>query len=206
MSEVNVNINEAAVTAVHEFNSFKGYGVDFFIEVHGSNGTVYLQVVVYDDTARRYSSYIHVGDHVSVIGDLKVKSYAKKDRTAGTALIIERPVTFFKIVSGNSEQQLLQDDSQYEALSLEDIIEAENAATAAAISAENKVENNENSQSKTAEAEIALQNPQAETAEQQITEQDEQIPRIETKQYPPLHFLSGYRRPTIVADEDELPF
>lgn len=106
MSEVNVNINKAAVTAVHEFNSFKGYGVDFFIEVKSSNGTVYLQVVLYDDIACSFSGNIRVGDHVRVTGDLKVKPYEKKDGTAGTALIIERPVSFSKVVSGYSEPQL----------------------------------------------------------------------------------------------------
>ena len=111
MCEVYVNINEATVTAVNEFNSFKGYGVDFFIEVKGSNGTVYLQVVLYDNIARRNYGYIHAGDHVKVTGDLKVKPYEKKDGTAGTALIIERPISFSKIVSGYSEPQLQPDNT-----------------------------------------------------------------------------------------------
>ena len=104
-SNISLPINKATVTAVHEFKSFKGYGVDFFIEAQTSNGTVYLQVVTYDDMARSYCQYIHAGDEVQITGALKVKTYQKKDGTAGTALVIERPVSFSKIVSSNSSTQ-----------------------------------------------------------------------------------------------------
>ena len=107
MANVNININEAAVTAVHEFRSVRGYGVDFYIEAQSSDCTVYLQVVTYDNEARSYCQYIHEGDYVRVTGDLKVKVYKKKDGTEGTALIIERPVSFSKLVRDNSKPQLL---------------------------------------------------------------------------------------------------
>lgn len=113
MSEVNVNINSAAVTAIHEFNSFMGYGVDFYIEARSSIGTVYLQVVVYDNEARSYCRYIHEGDYVRVTGDLKTDKYKKKDGTEGISLIIERPVSFSKIVGSDSESQLLQQTKEY---------------------------------------------------------------------------------------------
>ena len=103
MSSVNININEAAVTAVREFNSFKGYGLDIFIEAQSSDCTLYLQVTLYDNEARRNSPYVRVGDHVKVAGTLKYKPYTKKDGTAGHSLLIERPVTFTKTGSGNSE-------------------------------------------------------------------------------------------------------
>lgn len=109
MSQVDVNINEAVVTAVHEFKSFKGYGVDFFVEARSTKGTVFLQVVTYDNEARSYCQYIHEGDYVRVTGDLTVKVYKKKDGTEGTALTIERPVSFSKIVRSDSKLQLLQD-------------------------------------------------------------------------------------------------
>ena len=108
MSEVNININSAAVTAIHEFKSFKGYGVDFYIEAQSSNGTVYFQVVLYDDTACNYCRYIHEGDYVRVTGDLKTKPYRKKDGTEGLSLIIERPVVFSKIAGCNRIEQLQQ--------------------------------------------------------------------------------------------------
>ncbi len=131
MSQVNVTIEEAAVTAVHEFNSFKGYGADFYVEAQSSNSTVYLQVVVYDDEARSYCRYIHEGDYVRITGDLKTKPYRKKDGTEGLSLIIERPVVFSKIVSGNSKPQLQQQtEKSIETVSSEEQNQDENAVTA----------------------------------------------------------------------------
>jgi len=138
MSNVNIYINEAAVTAIHEFNSFKGYGVDYFVEAQSCNGTVYLQVVAYDNEARSYCQYIHEGDYVRVTGDLKVKVYKKKDGTDGTALIIEKPIVFSKIISGNSSQQLLQNNEENRKKESEDNRQNPNAVTATAVPAENK--------------------------------------------------------------------
>ena len=112
MGTVDVNINEAAVTAVHEFGSYKGWGIDFFIKVQSSDCTVYLQVVLYDEEARRKSSYIHEGDFVRVVGILKDKPYQKKDGTAGHSLLIERPIVFDKIVGRNSNPQKLHYSEQ----------------------------------------------------------------------------------------------
>ena len=203
LSFVNINIDEAAVTAVHEFQSNMGFGADFFVKARNSRDEEYFQVVVYDNEARSYCRYIHEGDHVRVTGILTTKPYKKKNGENGLSLILERPTAFRKIASGNSNQQLQQQD--IESLSLEDIIEAESAMAATAVSAENKVEHNENSQSITTEAETALQNPHAVTADQQTSEQNEHIPRIETKRYPPRQFSSGYRIATLEV-EDELPF
>ena len=110
MATVDVSINEAVVTAVREFNSFKGYGVDVFIVVQSSDCTLYLQVVLYDNEARRNKPNIHEGDYVRVAGILKDKPYIKKDGTAGHSLLIERPVTFAKIDGRNSVQQLQHDN------------------------------------------------------------------------------------------------
>lgn len=205
MENVMVTIKDAAVTAVREFRSFKGYGVDFYIEAMSGNSPLYFQVVFYDDIARSYCRNIHEGDHVKVTGSFRDKIYRKNDGTDGHSLLMERPKVFAKTAGGNSEQQLPQQDNQHEAQSSEDIIEAENAATAAAISAENVAENNENSQCITEKAETALQDPHAVTAEQQTAEQNEQKPQTETKRYPPLCFCTGSRLPT-PEDEDELPF
>ncbi len=111
MATVDVNINEAAVTAVHEFKSYMGYGVDFYIETQSSDCTLYLQVVVYDEEARKKHSYIHEGDYIKVTGALKDKPYQKKDGTAGHSLLIEKPVIFDKIVGRNCEQQSQQNHS-----------------------------------------------------------------------------------------------
>ncbi len=205
LSLVDVNINEATVTAVHEFHSIKGYGVDFYVEARSNNGAVFLQIIVYDNEARNYCRYIHEGDHVKVTGNMTVKPYAKKDGTTGCSFVVERPIMFRKIVGWNSEQQLLQRGNQVETPSLEDIVAAENAITATAISADNKSDNNDKLQHKTNETETALQNPHTVTAEQQNKELNEQISRIETKRYPPLRFSSEYRQPT-PEDEDDLPF
>ena len=48
-SNISLPINKATVTAVHEFNSFKGYGVDFFIEAQTSNGTVCRAIPSWSD-------------------------------------------------------------------------------------------------------------------------------------------------------------
>ena len=133
MANVNINIIEATVTAVHEFRSVRGFGADFFIEAQSSDCTVYLQVVVYDNEARSYCQYIHEGDYVRVTGDLKVKVYKKKDGTEGTALIIERPVSFSKIVRSNSKSQLLQNTHDGKT---QNIVQSTNAVTANAVSAD----------------------------------------------------------------------
>lgn len=78
------------------------------IEAQSSNGTVYLQVVVYDEEARNDCRVIHEGDTVKVTGVLSVKPYQKKDGTVGTAVTIERPTLFVKIASNNCHPQLLQ--------------------------------------------------------------------------------------------------
>jgi len=106
MSQVNVNVNEAIVAAVKEFNTFKGYGVDFYVQAHSSSGTVILQVVLYDNEARSYCQNIHVGDTVSITGNLKVKIYRKADGAEGFSLVIEKPVSFTRIASGSSKQLL----------------------------------------------------------------------------------------------------
>ena len=108
MSQVDININAAAVTAIHRFSSRKGEGADFFISAQSSNCTVYLQVTLYDDEARRNCNYIHEGDMVRVTGVLKMKTYIKADGTAGYSLVIERPISFSKIVGCNSNLQSLQ--------------------------------------------------------------------------------------------------
>lgn len=127
MSNINVSIIEAVVTAVHEFNCLKGYGVDYFVEVQSSNSTVYLQIVVYDNDARSYCQYIHEGDSINVTGDLKVKVYKKKDGTDGIALIIERPVSFSKIDHSKDKPQSLQDLYNSKTLN---IVQATDAVTA----------------------------------------------------------------------------
>ena len=135
MSNVNININEAAVTAVKEFRSSLGYGVDFYIEACSSNGTVYLQVVAYDEEARSYSRAIHQGDCVRVTGDLKVKVYPKKDGTAGCSLLIERPKVFTRITCSNSEQTLRDtSDNSDNAREISDAVTA-SAETASAVPA-----------------------------------------------------------------------
>ncbi len=165
LSMVNIIINEAAVTAVNEFKSFKGYGVDFFVEASSSNGSVYFQIVVYDDAARSYSRYIHEGDHVKVTGFLKTKPYKKKNGCDGLSLIIERPNEFRKISGSNSELQLPQQPTENEPLSLEDIIEMESAVPASAVTADN-TENEEHECFPPKKADTALQELQAETASQ----------------------------------------
>ena len=101
MSSVNVNIKEAAVTAVNKFTTNKGVGADFYIEARSSYCTVYLQVVLYDTEATRALSSICEGDTVTVTGVLKDKPYSKKDGTAGHSLLVERPTVFVKIACGN---------------------------------------------------------------------------------------------------------
>lgn len=105
MSKVNINVQEAVVTAINKFSSYKGFGADFFVGAQSCNGTVYLQVTLYDSEARRNCDYIHEGDKVRITGDMKVKPYIKKDGTAGCSLIVERPIVFSKIISGNCDQQ-----------------------------------------------------------------------------------------------------
>lgn len=114
MSQVNVNIDKATVTAIHRFRSFRGEGIDFYVEAKSSNCTVYLQIVLYDGDARSaLVNSIHEGDNVRVTGDLKVKSYLKLDGTPACSLIIERPVVFTKIVTGNSGQQYQHFQTDY---------------------------------------------------------------------------------------------
>ena len=108
MSTVNVNINEAAVTAVKKFTTFKGVGADFYIEARSSKCTVYLQVVLYDAEATRALSSICEGDSVTVAGDLKDKPYHLKNGAEGHSLVVERPAVFMKLIRRNSEPQLLQ--------------------------------------------------------------------------------------------------
>lgn len=207
LSFANINIDEAAVTAVNEFNSKIGYGVDFYVKARNSRDVEYFQVVVYDDEARSYCRHIHEGDHVRVTGIMTTKPYKKKNGENGLQLIIERPLDFRKYSSGNSEQQLLQKDYQFEAPSLKDIIDAENAVSASAITAGNDTNRNEDSRCVSTEAVTAVQNPHEETAQQHTETQDRQIPQKEKKQYPPLHFIPGltYRPPT-PEEEAELPF
>lgn len=138
-SNIILPISKATVTAVHEFKSFKGYGVDFYIEAQTSNGTVYLQIVTYDDMARSYCQHIHAGDEVQITGALKVKTYQKKDGTAGTALIIERPTAFAKIASGN-RMQLPQDTTGNETPK-EMNTRTENAVSASAVTADHSADN-----------------------------------------------------------------
>lgn len=130
MGTVDVNINEAAVTAVHEFRSFKGYGVDFFIEVRSSNCTVYLQVVLYDEDARRNRNFILEGDNVKVAGTLKVKTYRKKDGSEGHSLIIERPVLFAKTAGRNSEPQSKHNTPAEDTRQVSSLYQYMNAVTA----------------------------------------------------------------------------
>ena len=136
MSTVDININEAKVTAINEFTSRMGYGLDVFIEAKSSYCTVYLQVVIYDDEARKTHSSICEGDYVRVTGMLKEKTYTKKDGSAGYSLIIEKPVVFSKIVVSNGELQSPQatDNSKK--------TEASSAGEVSALSAENPMIDN----------------------------------------------------------------
>ena len=136
MENVKLYINEAAVTAVHEFNSYKGYGVDFFIAARSNYSTLYLQVVLYDNEARRYSNIIHKGDNIMVEGSLKVKPYSKSDDTAGYSLVIEKPVVFRKANSSTSDQQSQQIPNERDGTSHESITQITSAESASAVTAE----------------------------------------------------------------------
>ncbi len=117
MDNVIVTIKDAAVTAVHEFRSFKGYGVDFYIEAMSGNSPVYFQVVFYDDIARSYCRNIHEGDHVKVTGSFRDKIYRKKDGTDGHISLMERPKVFAKTACSNSEQQVQPSTANEKAIS-----------------------------------------------------------------------------------------
>ena len=105
MSEININIYKAVVTAIKEFNTCKGYGVDFYVEAKCSDCTVYLQIVFYDRAAQLYYKSVHEGDYVIVSGTLKVKPYIKKDGTTGCSLLIEKPTDFCLMTVNKSEKQ-----------------------------------------------------------------------------------------------------
>lgn len=157
MSNVNINIKEAAVTAVNRFTTFKGIGADFYIEARSSNCTVYLQVVLYDTEATRALSSICIGDCVTVAGDLKDKPYPKKDGTEGHSLLVERPSLFRKIAGGNSEQQLPQQANDHSA-SAEYHGEMMNAVTANAES-RNKSEEFDQTEKSDKPAATVIQQP-----------------------------------------------
>ena len=133
MSKVNVNIDEAIVTAVHKFRSSKGEGIDFYVEAKSSNCTVYLQIVLYDEEARsRMVNSIQKGDSVRVTGQLKLKSYQKSDATAGCSLVIERPEVFSIIAGRKNEQQFQhaipnysEEQTEHESRSANNILKAE---------------------------------------------------------------------------------
>lgn len=102
MSNVLVDIQSATVTSIREFNTYKGYGVDFYIKAQGTECTVYLQVVLFDREARNQFSFFNEGDTVRVAGILKDRPYLKKDGTPGHSLIIENPGVFHKIITSNN--------------------------------------------------------------------------------------------------------
>ncbi len=79
------------VTKVHEFYTQQGYGIDIFLKETEGTETLYLQIVLYNETARKFFNLIQVDDNVKVSGRLKYKPYAKKDGTITASLIIERP-------------------------------------------------------------------------------------------------------------------
>ena len=221
MNNITININEAAVTAIHEFNSIKGYGVDFYIEAKSSNGTVYFQIVTYDNEARSYCRYIHEGDYVRVTGELKTKPYRKKDGTEGLSLLIERPVLFSKIASSNSKPQFQQQaEKSIETESSEEQNQDKNAVTADDTSYYEKfkdysdIENpweyapeelekifrhieEYKKQTRTSlAADTALQELHTETASQYKPESSYSEDSSGKTQYPP----------TIPEDEDDMPF
>ena len=109
MSEVNVNIDKAEVTQIREFCSSKGYGIDIYVTAKSSDCTVYLQIVLYDERARKGYNIVHVGDILTVKGILKVKNYPKNDGTTGWSLTIENPEYLCQVQnSSNSIPQLPQ--------------------------------------------------------------------------------------------------
>ena len=139
MSTVNIEIKEAIVTSVREFNTRKGPGLCCNIEASSHIGTVYLEVVLYDGDALRISGLIHEGDIVTVSGYLKDKPYTKRDGTSGNSILIERPTAFAKIASGN-RMQLPQDTTGNETPK-EMNTRTENAVSASAVTADNSADN-----------------------------------------------------------------
>lgn len=111
MKKADIILEEAVVTAIRDFRSHLGFGVDFHVEASSGNGSIYFEVVTYDNEARSYCKYIHEGDCVRVTGVLKVKPYQKKDGTAAISLVIERPDSIRKVFCGNCNPQVPQDSS-----------------------------------------------------------------------------------------------
>ena len=101
---------KGTVTLVKDFHSSQGYGVDFYVEDKDAMGTVYLQVVAYDDTARTYFSDIKENDHVRGNGRLKVRPYTKRDGSHAMSLIVENPECFEKV-----QQELQSSESSKKA-------------------------------------------------------------------------------------------
>ncbi len=134
MQKANIHLPEAVVTVVCEFRSNLGYGARFNVEASSGTGSVFFEVVTYDNEARGYCKYIHEGDSVEVTGFLKAKPYRKKDGTTGISLVIERPESFRKVASSNSNSQLTQDSSDSETKNpsqeIEEVTASEGTATA----------------------------------------------------------------------------
>ena len=105
MENLIVTINEATITNMHEVHSNQGYGLDIFIRAENDAGTVYLQIVLYDDRARAAYRSVQVGNCIKLSGQLKVKNYSKKDGTTGLSLVVENPSPINIIPHRNNESQ-----------------------------------------------------------------------------------------------------
>ena len=182
MPSVNVNTKKATVIDVHSFQTRQGYGVDFYVEANSGIGTVYLQIVLYDDRARKATANIQKGDLLDISGCLKHKTYQKKDGSTGSSLVIENPTlllwypntadTASQELQSDTMQQCICEDTVHQSISI---------------------------------AEADQQYPQTGTAQRQTAEENKQIMQSEPKRYPPLQYPLNYRRPT-ADDVFDMPF
>ena len=182
MPRVEVNTKKATVTKVCPFQTRMGPGVNFYVEAKSDIGTVYLQVVLYDERARKALLDIHKDNLLDISGSLKYQMYQKKDGTTGYSLVIENPeqLTVHKNPADTASQELQSNTSQ---LDYPEDAEQQSVET----------------------AETDQQDLHAVTAQQQAAEQHEQVQQ--PKRYPPLPRYTEYRPPLpYVEIDDDLPF
>ena len=107
MAQVNIKADGCKVMNIKKFTTRMGNGADFYVEVKGNAGTVYLQVVLYDAAANYAVNSVHEGDIIDITGILSVKPYQKNDGTAGCSLMVVQPEMFDKHIGGGRIEPIM---------------------------------------------------------------------------------------------------
>lgn len=97
------------ITSMKQFSAPGGPGLDVYIEDTSEGYTIYLQVVLYDEKAKKGSSLLRQGDIITVEGPINLNYYQKADGTKAFNLVVVNPKVQPESFPAKQEMQELQE-------------------------------------------------------------------------------------------------